>query len=183
MNRINRKCDLHNQRWRLVEVAISNPFGPHHEIGDSRPTHACRAIGPCRKVRLLVAFQLHTARLESNALELNRLLSTPSHDKRTRRVLDQIRILPGGLDCIEDDLQFRSRRDADQCGLRCAIRRCAGYDPIEKSRHERVNSRSIHPQPPGTQSQYNADLHSRGSEISENLEASSFCKHKLSAGS
>ena len=144
MSRINRKNDLHNQRRRLVEVAIANPLGPYHKIGDSRPIHACRSIGPSRKVRLLVAFQLRAARLESNTLELNRLLSTPSHNERTSWAFDQIRILSGRLDCIEDDLQFRRRRDADQRGLWNAVPRCAGHDSIEKSCHERVNSRYIH---------------------------------------
>ena len=141
---VNRKCNLENQRRRLIEVAIANPFGPHHKVGDSGPTHACRSIGPSRKVRILVAFQLRAVWLECHTLELNSLLPTPSHDKRTRWSFNQIRILSGRLDCIEDNLQFRSRRDTDQSRLWNTLPRYAGYDPIKKSRHERVNRCLIH---------------------------------------
>src|ERR1019366_8731624 len=112
-----REREFLDERRVLIEVAIANPPGPHHEVHDSRPREVSRTIGPCLEVHLLAAFQLLPLKFCSFTFVLHGLLTRPADDERTALPGDEIRIFPGGLDRVEDNLEIRGDGDAHQCRL------------------------------------------------------------------
>ncbi len=140
--------DFFDNRGRLVIVAVTNPSGPYHKVGDVRPIQMRLPLWPDCEVDLLIAHQVWPVRLTCNPFKLHRLLSCPPDDKRAIGPCDEIGVFPGRLHSVEDNLQFWTDCDAYQCGLRGVISRNARYYPVPMSRHEGMQSNSIHRQAP-----------------------------------
>src|ERR1700690_2901137 len=88
-----REAHLDNQWRNLIEIAEANPARLYYEVSYVWPQNACWAVGPHCKVCFLHALQFRAPRLDCNSFELNRLLAAPSHDERTSRPLDEVRVL------------------------------------------------------------------------------------------
>src|SRR3981081_1861305 len=116
----------------------------------SGPIQMRLPLRPDCEVNFLITHQVWPVRLTCKSLQIAPSAVLPTHEKGAIGPRDEIGAFPGRLRSVEDNLQFWTDCDAYQCGLWGVISRNARHYPIPMSRHEGMQSNSIHLRLPPT---------------------------------